>query len=192
MIVLLFVVAALGLIVASLCRRLSVLRNAGKATFAQIDVQLRRRYEVIPSLVDIARKHMPHELEPLQAVMVARTSAVQAERRAAVKPTDATAILQLSVAERALAEALTRLFAKSRSYPELRADPTMRALTDELKSLQNALSLSRQAYNDALTLYNTVRRTFPADHFADTFGFGEAPLLSIEKQSDRAPARVPA
>jgi LemA protein len=192
MIVLLFVAAALGLIVASLCRRLSALRNAGKAAFAQIDVQLRRRYDLIPGLVETARRHMPHERETLQAVIVARNSAVQAERRAAVKPTDATAILQLSVAERALAEALTRLFARSRSYPELRADSGMRVVTDELKALQHELSLSRQAYNDALTFYNTMRRTFPADHFADTFGFVEAPLLAIEKPSDRAAARVPA
>lgn len=192
LLILLFVIAALGLIVASLCHRLAALRNAGKDAFAQLDVHLRRRYEMMPSLVETARKHMPQERETLQAVIVARNTAIQAERRAATKPTDAAAIQQLCGAERALSEAVTRLFAASRSYPNLRADATMRVLTEELKSLQHAMSLSREAYNDVLRVYNTMRTTFPANHFAEFCGFVEAPLLKVEKTPDRQPVRVPA
>jgi LemA protein len=192
LLILLFVLTALGVIVASLCHRLATLRNAGRDAFAQLDVQLRRRYDVLPSLVETARKHMPHEREALQAVIVTRNSAVQAERRAAMKPIDAAAIQQLSGAERALSEAVTRLFAVSRSYPAFREDANTRVLTDELKSLQHAMSISRQAYNDALGLYNSVRTTFPANHFAELCGFVPGPLLKTEKPQDRAPARVPA
>jgi LemA protein len=191
LLILLFVLAALGLIVASLCHRLATLRNTGKDAFAQLDVQLRRRYDVLPSLVETARKHMPHERETLQAVIVTRNSAVQAERRAAMKPTDAAAIQQLSGAERALSEAVSRLFAVSRSYPEFRADANTGLLTEELKALQQVMSRSRQAYNDALALYNTVRTTFPANHFAEFCGFPEAPLLKMEKPPERVPASVP-
>ena len=176
LLILLFVIAALGLIVASLCHRLAALRNAGKDAFAQLDVHLRRRYEMMPSLVETARKHMPQERETLQAVIVARNTAIQ----------------QLCGAERALSEAVTRLFAASRSYPNLRADATMRVLTEELKSLQHAMSLSREAYNDVLRVYNTMRTTFPANHFAEFCGFVEAPLLKVEKTPDRQPVRVPA
>ena len=187
--VLLFVVMALGLIVASACRRLVVQRRTGTSAFAVMDDILKRRYELIPALVEIVKKHIPHEPGVLQPIMVARNAAVQAERRAAMKPTDAAAIQQLSGTERALAEALTRLFAMSKDHPELRTDASMRMLIDQLKTLQHDLTRSRRVFNDAMTTYNTLRTTFPANYFADALGFSEVPLLLVEAVPERQKVR---
>jgi LemA protein len=190
LIILLVVVAALVLFVVTMYNRLVSLRNRFKNAFAQIDVQLKRRYDLIPNIIETAKAYMSHERETLEAVINARNSAAQAEQRVAGDPTDAAAMQQLSGAERGLAGAMTRFFALSEAYPQLKADANMRQLTEELTSTENRIAFARQAYNDAVTSYNTSRETFPSNLLAGTFGFAEAPLLTIENEAERAAPRV--
>jgi LemA protein len=170
--------------------RLVSQRNRFKNAFAQIDVQLKRRYDLIPNIVETAKAYMSHERETLEAVIAARNSAAQAEQRVGGDPTDVAAMQQLSGAERGLAGAMTRFFALSEAYPDLKADTNMRQLTEELTSTENRIAFARQAYNDSVTSYNTARETFPSSILAGSFGFTEAPLLVIENEAERVAPRV--
>ena len=190
LIITLVIVAALVFFVVSMYNRLVTLRNRFKNAFAQIDVQLKRRYDLIPNIVETAKAYMSHERETLEAVVAARNSAVQAEQRVAGDPTDVAAMQQLSGAERGLAGAMTRFFALSEAYPDLKADTNMRQLTEELTSTENRIAFARQAYNDSVTSYNTARETFPSSILAGSFGFEEAPLLTIEDEAERVAPRV--
>ena len=189
-IVLLVIVALIGLWVMRTYNRLVSLRNRFKNAFAQIDVQLRRRYDLIPNLVETARAYMQHERETLEAVIQARNAAVTAERKAAANPADAAAIRELSGAEQALTGALTRFFALAESYPDLKANQNMMQVSEELTSTENRIAFARQAYNDAVTQYNTAREVFPASIIAGAFNFQEAPLLVIEDAEQREAPRV--
>lgn len=189
-IVLLVIAALIGLWVMRTYNRLVSLRNRFKNAFAQIDVQLRRRYDLIPNLVETARAYMQHERETLEAVIRARNAAVSAEQKAAANPADAGAIRDLSGAEQALTGALTRFFALAEAYPDLKANQNMMQLSEELTSTENRIAFARQAYNDAVTQYNTAREVFPASIIANAFDFQEAPLLVIEDAEQREAPRV--
>jgi LemA protein len=190
MIVLLIAIAALVLFIVSLYNRLVSLRNRFKNAFAQIDVQLTRRYDLIPNLVETAKAYMKHERETLEAVIAARNSAAQAERKVAGDPTDVAAMQGLMGAERSLAGAMTRFFALAEAYPDLKADANMRQLSEELTSTENRIAFARQAYNDSVMAYNTARETVPTNMIAGSFGFEEAPLLVIEDPKQREAPRV--
>jgi LemA protein len=190
LIITLVIVAALVLFVVSMYNRLVSQRNRFKNAFAQIDVQLKRRYDLIPNIVETAKAYMSHERETLEAVIAARNSAAQAEQRVAGDPTDVAAMQQLSGAERGLAGAMTRFFALSEAYPDLKADANMRQLSEELTSTENRIAFARQSYNDSVTSYNTARETFPSSILASSFNFEEAPLLVIENEAERVAPRV--
>jgi LemA protein len=161
-------------------------RNRYKNAFAQIDVQLKRRYDLIPNLVEIARGYLKHERETLEAVIRARNTAVLASQSAARLPGDANAMSALASAEGQLSTGLGRLMVLAESYPELKADVQMRELTEELTSTENKVAFARQAYNDAVTEYNNARETFPGVLFATPFKFAAASLLvAIEAPEER-------
>jgi LemA protein len=189
-IIILVVLLALVAFVVSLYNRLVSARNRFKNAFAQIDVQLKRRYDLIPNLVETAKAYMKHERETLDAVIRARNSAAQAEQQVAGDPTDVAAMQQLAGAERGLTGALTRFFALSESYPDLKADANMRQLSEELTSTENRVAFARQGYNDAVTSYNIARERFPANLMAGMFNFTEAPLLVVETEAEREAPRV--
>lgn len=171
------VVLIVGFIVMNAYNHLVTLRNRYKNAYSQIDVQLQRRYDLIPNLVETAKGYMKHERETLEAVIAARNAAVTANGRAAREPGDAGAMQQLGQAEAALTGALGRLFAVSEAYPDLKADQTMSRLMEELTSTENRIAFARQAFNDAVTLYNTKREVFPSNVIANNFNFSEANLL---------------
>src|SRR6266705_3124287 len=162
----------IGLIVAfvawmiSLYNGLVTLRNRFKNAFAQIDVQLKRRYDLIPNLVETAKEYIKHERQTLEAVIAARASAQSANQRAAANPADAEAMKQMGAAEAGLSGALGRLFAVSEAYPDLKANQTMMQVSEELTSTENKISFARQAYNDEVMSYNTAIESFP-DNFVD-------------------------
>jgi LemA protein len=189
-VIFLAVIVALVAFVIGLYNRLISARNRFKNAFAQIDVQLKRRYDLIPNLVETAKAYMKHERETLDAVIRARNSAAQAEQQVAGDPTNAAAMQELVGAERGLTGALTRFFALSESYPELKADANMRQLSEELTSTENRVAFARQAYNDAVTSYNIARERFPANLMAGMFNFSEAPLLLVETEAEREAPRV--
>jgi LemA protein len=190
LIVIVVVLVLIALFVMSVYNRLVSLRNRFKNAFAQIDVQLKRRYDLIPNLVETAKGYMKHERETLEAVIAARNAAASAERQVAGDPTDAVAMQGLITAERGLAGAMTRFFALAEAYPDLKADANMRQLSEELTSTENRVAFARQGYNDAVTNYNTARETFPANLIAGSFGFEEAPLLLIDNETEREAPRV--
>ena len=152
-------------------------RNRYKNAYSQIDVQLQRRYDLIPNLVETAKGYMKHERETLEAVITARNSAMNASSRAVQKPGDPQAMQQLGNAEGALTSALNRLMVLSESYPEFKADRTMSQVMEELSSTENRIAFARQAFNDAVTLYNTKSESFPTNLVANTFNFTVAELL---------------
>ncbi len=156
---------------------LVVLRNRFKNAFAQIDVQLRRRYDLIPNLVETAKGYMAHERETLTAVTEARNIAASAAKALALAPGDAVASAAFAKAETGLAGVLSRLMAVVERYPELKADGQMARVMEELSSTENRISFARQAYNDAVTEYNTKRETFPTSVIAGLFNFAPASLL---------------
>jgi len=181
-------VAVLGWIVATyngLVRR----RNAVTNAWSQIDVQLKRRYELIPNLVEAVKGYMSHERETLDAVIKARNSAMMAEQKVAASPSDPTAMKELNQAEAQLGGVLGRLFALSEAYPDLKANQNMLALQEELTSTENKVTFARQAFNDAATAYNIRREVFPAVMVANVFGFMEASLLETA-EAERAPPKV--
>ena len=167
--------------------RLVTLRNQFKNAFSQIDVQLKRRYDLIPNLVETAKAYMKHEREALEAVVAARNQAAASERQAAAAPGNGQAMASLAGAETVLNGALGRLFALVESYPDLKANQTMMQLSEELTSTENRVAFARQAFNDAVTSYNISRELFPASLIADSFGFTPAGLLEIETPEREAP-----
>jgi len=169
---------------------LVILRNRFKNAFAQIDVQLKRRYDLIPNLVEIAKGYLAHERETLEAVINARNQAAAAGKLAARNPADAEAMAGLVGAESALTGALGRLFALSEAYPDLKANQNMMQLTEELSSTENKISFARQAYNDAVTRYNTKREKFPSNIVASLFNFGPATLFEIENKEEREAPQI--
>jgi LemA protein len=169
---------------------LVTLRNRFKNAYAQIDVQLKRRYDLIPNLVETAKGYLSHERGTLEAVITARNAAASANTRAAQNPGDAAAMKDLSGAESALGGVLGRLFALAEAYPDLKANTTMNALMEELTSTENKVSFARQAYNDAVMAYNTRREVFPSNIFASMFNFAPAELFVIEAPEQREAPKV--
>ena len=170
--------------------RLIGARNAFKNAFAQIDVQLTRRYDLIPNLVEIAKGYIKHERETLEAVVQARNTAVAGLKAAAAKPANAAAVQQLSGAEQQLTGALGRLFAVAEAYPDLKANQTMMQLSEELTSTENKVAFARQAYNDAVMSYNNTREMFPGSLVAGFFAFQPAQLLDIAKPEAREAPKI--
>lgn len=168
--------------------RLIDLRNRFKNAFAQIDVQLKRRYDLIPNLVETARGYMKHERETLEAVISARNGAVTANNAAAADPGSATAIKGLMAAEGALTGALGRLFALAEAYPDLKANQNMMQLSEELTGTENKISFARQAFNDAVMTFNTAVGQFPGNIIAAMFSFKEAELLQATESADERKA----
>jgi len=169
---------------------LVTLRNRFKNAFSQIDVQLKRRYDLIPNLVETAKAYMKHERETLEAVIQARNQAVSAEGRAAANPADANAMKGLMGAEAALTGAVGRLFALMESYPDLKANQNMAQLTEELTSTENRVAFARQAYNDAVTEYNISREKFPNVIIANSMGFTAAQVFEVETKEERQAPKV--
>ncbi len=169
---------------------LVALRNRFKNAFAQIDVQLKRRYDLIPNLVETAKGYLKHERETLEAVIAARNTAYAASKAAAANPADAGAVKNLLGAESGLAGALSRLMVVSEAYPDLKANQNMMQLTEELTSTENKISFARQAYNDAVTVYNTKRETFPTNLLAGLFNFAEAQLFQVDNAAERQAPQV--
>ena len=169
---------------------LVTLRNRFKNAFAQIDVQLKRRYDLIPNLVETAKGYMKHERETLEAVVSARNQAASAAKSAAADPSNASAMKGLLGAEGALTGAMGRLFAVMEAYPDLKANQNMMAVQEELTSTENKVAFARQAYNDAVTSYNTAREKFPNALIAGPAGFKPAELFEIEVAEERAAPKV--
>ena len=170
--------------------RLISLRNRFKNAFAQIDVQLKRRYDLIPNLVETAKGYMKHERETLEQVILARNQASSAAQTAARAPQNADAIKKLMTAETGLTATLGRLFALAERYPDLKANQTMAALMEELSSTENKVAFARQAYNDAVMAYNTYREQFPNLLIAGSFGFETAQLFEVDSPEETAPVKV--
>jgi LemA protein len=168
--------------------QLITLRNRFKNAYAQIDVQLRRRYDLIPNFVESVKGYLEHERETLDAVVQARGNAVSAAHRAAAAPGDAPAMQGLAQAESALGGALGRLLAVFESYPDLKASESVSALQEELSSTENKIAFARQAYNDSVMQYNTKRESFPDNIFAGLFGFAPAELLEATQSAEQRAA----
>ncbi len=184
------VVVVVVLLFIGIYNRLVALRNRFKNAFAQIDVQLKRRYDLIPNLVETAKGYLKHERETLEAVIAARNQASTAGNMAAAKPGDPAAMQGLMGAEAALTGSLGRLFAVVERYPDLKADQNMRQLSEELTSTENKVAFARQAYNDAVMTYNTGRETFPNVVVAGMFNFGPAQLFEIQAAAEREAPKV--
>ena len=174
----------------SIYNRLVMLRNRFQNAYSQIDVQLKRRYDLIPNLVETAKGYMAHERQTLEAVIAARNQAAAANAQAAAAPGDPNAIRSLSGAETALTGALGRMFAVAEAYPNLKANEQMNQLTEELTSTENRVAFARQAYNDSVLVYNTARQTFPNVLVANAMGFREAPLFEVDKPQEREAVKV--
>jgi LemA protein len=190
LLLLLAAVAMLALFVVGIYNRLVALRNRFKNAFAQIDVQLKRRYDLIPNLVEVAKGYLKHEHSTLEDVIKARNIALAASQAAAANPADAAAIKSLGSAETGLAGALSRLMVVAEQYPDLKANQNMMQLTEEITSTENKVSFARQSYNDSVMTYNTTRETFPSVVFAGMFGFLAAELFQIENATEREAPKV--
>jgi LemA protein len=187
----LVVLVVLVLLLVGIYNGLVTLRNQFKNAYAQIDVQLRRRYDLIPNLVETVKGYMKHERETLEAVIQARNSAVSAGQRAAANPGETSAMNDLNKAEAQLSGSLGRMFALAEAYPDLKANQTMAGLQEELTSTENKISFARQAYNDSVTSYNSKRESFPGNVFAGMFGFTPAQLLeTVEAPEQRQAPKV--
>jgi LemA protein len=188
-----FVAIVVGIVIWAIAiyNGLVALRNRFKNAFAQIDVQLKRRYDLIPNLVEAVKGYLQHERQTLEAVVQARGNAVSAAQRAAAAPGDPAAMQALGQAEGVLGGALGRLLAVFESYPDLKANQNVLGLQEELSSTENKVAFSRQAYNDSVMQYNTKRESFPDNLFAGMFGFGAAELLAVtESAEERQAPRV--
>ncbi len=170
--------------------RLVSLRNRFKNAFSQIDVQLKRRYDLIPNLVETVKGYMKHERETLEAVISARNQAHSVEQRVAENPGDAAGMRELLAAEQTLTGSLGRLFALSEGYPDLKASQNMQQIQEELASTENRVAFARQAYNDSVMSYNTYHESFPHNQIAGAFGFKQAELFQIEVEAQREAPRV--
>jgi len=186
----LIVLIAVAIWLVSIYNRLVSLRNRFKNAFAQIDVQLKRRYELIPNLVETAKSYLKHERETLEAVIVARQGAVAANGRAAADPANPGAIQGLIAAETALTGTLGKLFALQENYPDLKADGTMQQLMEELTSTDNRVAFARQAYNDSVMEYNTSREMFPNNFISGPFKFLPAISFEIEIVAEREAPKI--
>jgi LemA protein len=187
LLVILGIAVVVGLWLMGLYNGLVVARNRYENSFAQIDVQLKRRYDLIPNLVEAVKGYMAHERETLDAVIKARNSAVTAEQKVAANPSDPSAMKELNQAETQLSGTLSRLFALTEAYPDLKANQNMMQLQEELTSTENKIGFARQGFNDSATAYNNKREVFPAVMVAGMFGFKEAPLLEAETGERQAP-----
>ena len=176
--------------VSGIYNSLVALRNRFKNAFAQIDVQLKRRYDLIPNLVETAKGYMKHESGTLEAVIKARNIALAASQSAAANPADANAVRGLLSAESGLTGALSRLMVVSEQYPDLKANQNMMQLTEELTSSENKIAFARQAFNDSVMGYNTSREIFPNVIFAGMFGFLPAELFKIDDPTERNAPKV--
>lgn len=183
-------VLLVGLFVVGKYNGLVTLRNRFKNAWAQIDVQLKRRYDLIPNLVETTKGYLKHERGTLEAVIAARNSASSANTRVAGNPGDPAAMKALSSAEGALGASLGRLFALAEAYPDLKANTSMNQLMEELTSTENKISFARQAYNDSVMTYNTAREVFPTNIVAGMFNFGAAELFAIEAPEQREAVKV--
>ena len=189
--IVLIVIVLAVLFVVGLYNGLVTARNGYKNAFAQIDVQLTRRHDLIPNLVETAKGYLAHERQTLEAVVTARNAAVAGLKAASANPGDAAAIQQLAGAEGALSGALGRLFALAEAYPDLKANRNMMQLSEELTSTENKVAFSRQAYNDSVMSYNTARETFPDTIIAGATGFTAAQLFELEAPAvERAAPKV--
>jgi LemA protein len=184
------IIIGIVLYVVAIYNRLVSLRNRYKNAFSQIDVQLKRRYDLIPNLVETAKGYLKHERETLEAVISARSGAVDASKRAAADPTDEGAMKQLLAAEAGLTGALGRLFALQENYPDLKANQNMMQLTEELTSTENKIAFARQAYNDSVMVYNTQIESVPDNFIAGPFNFKPATLWEIEEVAQRENIKV--
>ena len=181
LIVLLLVVLGTGGWAIGIYNGLVMARNGYKNAFAQIDVQLTRRHDLIPNLVEVAKGYMKHERETLEAVIAARNTAVAAQKSAGANPGEPAAMQQLASAENALTATLGRLFALSEAYPDLKANQNMMQLSEELSTTENKVAFARQAYNDAVMNYNNRREVFPNTILAGMFNFAPAALLELSE-----------
>ncbi len=189
-IVLLLGIVVAGFLLVGIYNGLITARNAYKNAFAQIDVQLNRRYDLIPNLVETAKGYMAHERETLEAVIQARAAAVSGLKAASANPGDANAMAQLANADQGLTGALSRLMVVSESYPELKANQNMMQLSEELTSTENRVAFARQAYNDSVMSYNNKREVFPSNIIAGMFNFVAAALLEITEPAKREAPKV--
>ena len=176
--------------VAGIYNKLVTLRNRYKNAYAQIDVQLKRRYDLIPNLVETAKGYMKHESTTLEAVTQARNIAFAASHAAASNPGDPNSVKSLAAAETGLGGALSRLMVVSEQYPDLKANQNMMQLTEELTSTENKISFARQAYNDSVMVYNTDREVFPSNLIAGMFNFTAAEMFAIEKPEEKEAPKV--
>jgi len=193
LVVLAVVVVVLIIVIASVVgiyNKLVTMRNRYKNAYAQIDVQLKRRYDLIPNLVETAKGYIKHERETLENVTKARNIAYAASQAAAANPGDAAAMKNLTAAETGLGGTLSRLMMVSESYPDLKANQNMMQLTEELTSTENKISFARQAYNDSVMIYNTDREVFPSNLIAGMFNFGPAELFVIDKPEQKDAPKV--
>jgi len=184
------IVLIVGGIGVGIYNRLVTLRNDFKNQFAQIDVQLKRRHDLIPNLVETAKGYMAHERGTLDEVVAARNGAASARQQAAVDPTDAGAVQKVAAAEGVLTQSLGRLFAVAEAYPNLKANETMLQLQNELTDTENRVSLARQAYNESVRNYNTQREIFPNSILAGIFNFAPAALFEITDPGEREVPKV--
>ncbi|MDX2225966.1 MAG: LemA family protein [Verrucomicrobiae bacterium] len=184
------VVVVVGLWVMGIYNRLVTLRNRFKNAFSQIDVQLKRRYDLIPNLVEIAKGYIKHERETLEAVIAARNQASGAREKAAANPDDPQAMQKLITAEAGLGGTLGRLFAVAEAYPDLKANQNMMQLTEEMTSTENKIAFARQAYNDSAMEYNTSREIFPNNLIAGPFNFQGATLFEVANEAEKQAPKV--
>jgi LemA protein len=190
LVVLVVIVVIVGGLIAGIYNKLVTMRNRYKNAYAQIDVQLKRSYDLIPNLVETAKGYIKHERETLEAVTAARNIAYAASKAAAANPGDATAMKSLASAENGLGGTLSRLMMVSEAYPDLKANQNMMQLTEELTSTENKISFARQAYNDSVMTYNTDREVFPSNLIANTFNFGPAELFVVDKPEQKDAPKV--
>ena len=190
MLILLVVVVVIVLGIIGIYNKLVTLRNRFKNAFAQIDVQLKRRYDLIPNLVETAKGYIKHERETMEAVISARNLAYTASQKAAANPADAAAMRSLMQAEGQMTGMLGKLMAVAEAYPDLKANQTMMQLSEELTSTENKVSFARQAYNDSVMQYNTARETFPSVMIANSFGFQAAQLFEVDSAEERQAPKV--
>jgi LemA protein len=184
------VVVLLILFLVGIYNRLVTSRNGYKNAFAQIDVQLTRRYDLIPNLVETVKGYLAHERNTLEAVITARNAAVTGLKAAAANPGDPAAVQGLASADNQLSGALGRLFALAEAYPDLKANQNMMQLSEELTSTENKVAFARQAYNDAVLGYNNTREVFPNSIIAGSFGFMPAQMLEIDSPQKREVPKV--
>lgn len=190
LLIILALIVVLGLFIAAIYNKLVAFRNRFKNAFAQIDVQLKRRYDLIPNLVETAKAYMAHERETLEAVIAARNQASTANQKAAANPGDANAMQGLLGAEAILGGAMSKLMVTVERYPDLKANQTMSQLMEELTSTENKIAFARQSYNDSVMVYNTARETFPNVMIAGSMGFQAAVLFEIKNEAEREATKV--